>query len=947
MKTKILIQIFFTIFNIKLAAQTVDFNYSTANSLYCAPQALTFTQNCSPAPSSYIWNFGNGQTGTNPIENITYGNPGTYTVKLTAVYPTRAVTITKTILINPTPVINLTADKNYLCQPGNVTFTAQGSALITSYEWNFGDGSPLVTTGNNSISHNYATYNSFTASVKVTTANGCTKTSTLSLNVTKFPISGSVVPSDGCIPSNSLFSVTTNLPAGDAAQNFLWDFGDGSSTMNTPTNSINHVFNITTTISTANVTVTTAQGCTNQFAFSVFAFGTPPFATDARTVSSRSTFCGSETIGFYGKAINATLYKWDFGDGITASVTDTLISHKYRSLGNKRVILTPYFNGCAGVKDTIDVAIEGVIADFTLNNTCSNKNTYSFINLSLGNVDHYEWIFSDTPSIIDSTNYNISHTFPSTGVFSSYLFLIDSITGCRDSLTRPVLTAQPVFTRSNTPVCKDSMITYRVLNSYPPGYGHIYEYHINGLVLDSGQNTNLIHYPSQRGDFIEYVVIKDTLLGTCNDTLYLPGTTRVRGPVADYSAPSRICADTALTITNTSYPFFAGEAITQWFWDFADNTTDTAQNPAPHSFPALAIYDIALTVTDINGCKNKTVQYIHITPIPGISVFPAVDTLCQGSIAVLTAFTTDSISWSPTTNIDCINCDTVHVNPPITTSYIAKAINGYGCRSSDTALVKVFTPINLVVYPADTTICPGQTIRYNTNMPGNTLWSPSTFLNNNKIRNPIAKPTTAITYTVTVKDSVGCFTDTAFAVVNMHLTPTVDAGTDQILPYYNTFTLNPAYGNDVVEYKWTPAADLSCSTCPSPSGVALITQDYKIEVKNINGCKASDTVRIFINCLNANLLMPNAFTPNNDGKNDYFYPITRGYRMVKTFIVYNRLGNKVFERSNFLPNIQSLGWDGRTKDSKNRDTEVFAWFMEAECDLGSMNTSIGTVILIR
>ncbi|MEO6542140.1 MAG: gliding motility-associated C-terminal domain-containing protein, partial [Ferruginibacter sp.] len=112
------------------------------------------------------------------------------------------------------------------------------------------------------------------------------------------------------------------------------------------------------------------------------------------------------------------------------------------------------------------------------------------------------------------------------------------------------------------------------------------------------------------------------------------------------------------------------------------------------------------------------------------------------------------------------------------------------------------------------------------------------------------------------------------------------------------------------------------------------------------GCKASDTVRILINCLEANLLMPNAFTPNNDGKNDYFYPITRGYRIVKYFVIFNRYGQKVFERRNFEPNIPTLGWDGRVKDSRY-GTSVFTWFMEAECDLGSMNNSRGTVVLIR
>ncbi len=928
-------------------AQTVDFNYTTANGLYCNPQLVSFTQNCSPAPSNFIWNFGNGQTGTGPTPSVTYSNPGTYTVKLTAVYPNTAISTSKTIVINQTPVISLTANKNYLCQPGNVIFTAPGSSFITSYEWNFGDGTPVVTTANNSISHAYSTYNTFTATVKAITANGCSASATYNINVAKFPITGSVTPSDGCIPSNSVLSVTANLPAGDATQNFLWNFGDGSPTVNTSTNSINHVYNITTTISTANVTITTAQGCTNQFTFNPFAFGTPPFGTDARTVSGRSTFCGSETIQFYGKATNATLYKWDFGDGTNASVTDTFVSHKYRSLGNKRVILTPFFNGCAGVKDTIDVFIQGVIANFSLSNTCTNKNTYLFTNLSLGNVDHFEWIFSDAPSIIDSTNYNITHTFLPTGVFNAYLLLIDSITGCRDSLTRPIVTAQPVLTRSNTPVCKDSMIVYRVLNSYPFSNAYTYEFHINGMILDNGPGTDRIHYPSVRGDWTEFVVIKDTIPGTCNDTLYLPTQTRVRGPVADFSAPPRICADTTLTITNTSYPFFAGDTINQWYWDFADNTFDSTQNPPPHSFRTLGIFGVTLTVTDINGCKNKTIQYIHNAPVPGISVFPRVDTLCLGSSAQLIAFTVDSITWSPTTNIDCLDCDTVNVNPVVTTSYIATAINGFGCKNEDTALVKVFAPINLVVYPADTTICPGQTIQYNTNTAGNILWSPSTFLNNNRIRDPIARPTTAITYTVTIKDSVGCFTDTAYAVVNMFPTPTVNAGPDLILPYNNSFTLSPAYSNNIMAYNWTPAINLNCTTCPAPGGIALTSQEYRIEVTSTNGCKAADSIRVFINCLDANLLMPNAFTPNNDGRNDYFYPITRGYRSVKYFVIFNRYGQKVFERRNFVPNNSTLGWDGRLKDTKQGSTEAFTWFMEAECDLGKLLNTKGTVLLIR
>ena len=184
-------------------------------------------------------------------------------------------------------------------------------------------------------------------------------------------------------------------------------------------------------------------------------------------------------------------------------------------------------------------------------------------------------------------------------------------------------------------------------------------------------------------------------------------------------------------------------------------------------------------------------------------------------------------------------------------------------------------------------------------------------------------------------------------MVRVYPKPTVNAGPDKILAYYTSYTLTPAYSSDITNYLWTPSGNLSCTTCANPDGVALQKETYQIEVMNNFGCKAKDTITIFVNCLQANLLMPTAFTPNKDGKNDYFYPITRGYKVVKTFIIYNRYGNKVFERNNFSPNIPSLGWSGAIKDYKYGTTEVFAWFMEAECDLGRFNTSQGTVVLIR
>jgi gliding motility-associated-like protein len=335
--------------------------------------------------------------------------------------------------------------------------------------------------------------------------------------------------------------------------------------------------------------------------------------------------------------------------------------------------------------------------------------------------------------------------------------------------------------------------------------------------------------------------------------------------------------------------------------------------------------------------------------LPQISVFPAMDTICRGrDTAMLRAYTIDTLLWMPSTSINCTSCDTTHVFPSVTTTYIAQAKNWIGCTNYDTAIVKVYGPIDLKVFPADTAICPGKTISYRLNVNGITSWLPAIGLSNSNIKNPVATPFQDITYTAIVKDSAGCFTDTAFANVHVFPLPAVNAGPDKLVSYNSSFTITPVYSADVISYTWTPVINLICSNCDAPSGTALQTTTYTVKTTSVNGCTSSDNINIVIACENGNLLLPTAFSPNGNGINEYFYPIARGYKTIKKFVIFNRRGNKVFERQNFVPNIRSMGWDGRINNADNvADSETFAWYIEAECEQGQLVTNKGTVVLIR
>jgi gliding motility-associated-like protein len=333
--------------------------------------------------------------------------------------------------------------------------------------------------------------------------------------------------------------------------------------------------------------------------------------------------------------------------------------------------------------------------------------------------------------------------------------------------------------------------------------------------------------------------------------------------------------------------------------------------------------------------------------LPEIIAFPQIDTLCTGESSTLRAYTSDSLIWSPDVNISSTSEDTVIVNPSVTTQYIATALSTNGCKSYDTVLVKVYSPISLSVTPPVSTICPETPLQLNASASGKISWTPSTYLNNSSIPDPISIPSDSITYTVIAQDSVGCFADTATAVVNVYSRPEVEAGPDLFLPYNSAFTLSPVYSTGLVDYSWTPPGNLSCTDCQTPHGLALDRQSFIIEVTDQNSCKGKDSVTVFVSCEKSNLLLPGAFTPNGDGRNDWFYPITFGYKQIKSFVIFNRLGGKVFERKTFMPNIESLGWDGRVKNSGQPDTQAFIWILEGECHTGESIITKGSVILLR
>lgn len=153
-------------------------------------------------------------------------------------------------------------------------------------------------------------------------------------------------------------------------------------------------------------------------------------------------------------------------------------------------------------------------------------------------------------------------------------------------------------------------------------------------------------------------------------------------------------------------------------------------------------------------------------------------------------------------------------------------------------------------------------------------------------------------------------------------------------------------GGQLTHFDWLPQQFLSCSSCLTPVITPPYSMQYAFVVQNENQCV--DTAYTNIKTFAAGLVdIPNAFTPNGDGRNDVFYILgTRNIQIVKGFSIFNRLGQKVFEKSNVPANDPGYGWTGFT-DGHAAPAGAYVYVISIQFENGTLQLFKGTVVLVR
>lgn len=402
-------------------------------------------------------------------------------------------------------------------------------------------------------------------------------------------------------------------------------------------------------------------------------------------------------------------------------------------------------------------------------------------------------------------------------------------------------------------------------------------------------------------------------------------------------------------------------------------------------------------VTTTNACGGNFTDSVIVSPHPPVPIDIGPDRIKCNSDTIHLQATPGFLNytWSPDYNISSTSSQNVVISPATDTSYFIKAEKTPGCFAYDTITVTVHhsPPVFL---GNDTSFCSGSTILLDA---GNGF---SSYQWNNGSTSQQLAVNTAGDYSVIAATVQGCRSSDTLKVLTVFANPVVsladkpfictgtsvvfDAGafsgyswsTGSIsqtitvnLPgeYFVTVTdNNQCHGSDttrILALFSLPAAFLPGDTniCSygslqlkpttlfssylwsnaqtSPS--ITITQPgvYWLQATDNDHCSGKDTIIVNPKDCMKGFYIPNAFTPNNDGKNDIFMPLLFGNVKQYRFTIYNRWGEKVFDTKQ-----TGKGWDGMIGGTK-QDTNMFIWSCSYQFEGEELKVEKGVVMLVR
>lgn len=364
-----------------------------------------------------------------------------------------------------------------------------------------------------------------------------------------------------------------------------------------------------------------------------------------------------------------------------------------------------------------------------------------------------------------------------------------------------------------------------------------------------------------------------------------------------------LCAGSSATLTASS----PGTASYSWD-DGGTSTLSSYTSPTVIASPqSTTTYTLNAALGGSGGCTASSLITLSVVPVPALSLSPGSSTICAGASATLTANATGASTYSWSTGQ---TGSVIVVSPAAPTVYTVSASNGI-CSAQATASVDIAAPPVISVNPAE--ICVGQSATLTATGADSYNWLGSGTSSNTLV----VAPTGTSTYTLTGESSLGCTAQPLIATV---VVIDVTAGFQEA-PALAAYPIN-----SVVELTNT-SAGASAYTWRLCDGSVLSTTNTAVTLKDTGICcirliasraNCYDSISRCIRVIGeSQIVIPNVFTPNNDGVNDVFKIKSSGLSALSCAI-FDRWGLKMYEW-----NTPEGFWDGKTKSGSAPDGTYF------------------------
>ncbi len=745
-----------------------------------------------------------------------------------------------------------------VCQGTATVFSATASSsmgTITGWSWDFGDGSGSSSSQN--PSYTYTLAGSFTARLTATDNLGCTSVTTNAVVVNPRPgINISASPASGCLPMNVQFANTSTN-----ANNYTWNFGDGSATSSQTNPS--HVYTATGNYSVT-LTASNALGCTNSKTVTnmIQASASPRSVFSA----SSNSVCLGDTVRFTDASIpNGTTIisrSWNFGDGSPASV-QTNPSHAYMAAGTYVVRLTVSSSACSH-DTTITILVNpGPVVSFNSSvNVGCNPLAVSFTNTTSG-APTYSWNFGD--GSLASTAVSPTHTYLNSGTYS--VTLIATQGSCADTVrvqSMIVVYPKPVASfNASSSVCLGDTVFFSNNSTSNGG--------ITGYSWDFGDGTGIVTQSSPYhvyGSAGSYQVTLRCSTNQCvDDTIKTVFVSPA--PQAAFSvSTSTVCHPASIQFNNTT----SGNPA--YSWNFGDGSAPSMIPSPSHVYSAPGTYSVSLIATQ-GSCADTLNMPSLITILPSPLADFSFTNLCINDSVSFTNLTQSqgstiiSYAWNfgDGTAVSTLqNVKHTYVNAgTYSVSLLVQSSNG--CSDTIIKSVSVLARPQISFSPDVSSGCDSLTVQFNNTTTGASLY---TWTFGDGGGSSLASPSHTFTspgnYTVLLTaEAIGsCSSSRAYVnLITVHGTPLVQFSSNltTICPG-ECISFQDMSSSGVNSWSWSfPGANPSSAANNAPSAVCYPTEGvFDVSLTVTDGfCSSTKTLSGLIHVVDCSTVPVAAF----------------------------------------------------------------------------------------